>query len=503
MTFSSIYSILCKKTFAKYMNYSGFNVYEKSIHRIQVGGETSEIFMAYNDTEDFLVIKGPDCGFDGEKTADGKLIAALNHMNANILRKHFAFTNPGRVLQKDRSFGLGDRLGIAAPGYIKLFECCDAFPVLVQQSIRELNLTNRSYEEVLDAASFAVFREDFQKTWGADGDHLKTFKDAEYALSLGFSMITLDCSDHIKTDIGESGTLPLLEKYKNKYLGKQFDIGEGIKLGFTEAELREIPTIYGEAISFIVEMYNRFLKDNKYNADFEISIDETISPTTPLQHYFVARELLDNGVSFATIAPRFCGEFEKGIDYIGNLSQFEKEIKIHAAIARHFNYKLSIHSGSDKFSVFPVIGKETRGVFHIKTSGTNWLEAMRVIALTEPPLYREIHKYALSVFEEAKKYYRVSANTKNIPQVDSLSDEELPSLFDRNDSRQLIHITYGFILNKKNDDGSFAFKNRLYKIWRQKKEIYAKMLERNIVNHLEQLGIGKTKNTQGEKNDKC
>jgi hypothetical protein len=258
--------------------------------------------------------------------------------------------------------------------------------------------------------------------------------------------------------------------------------------------LKTRAAIYGEAIDFASDMYNRFLKGGRYEADFEISIDETGTPTTPLQHFFVAKELIDAGVLFATMAPRFCGEFQKGIDYIGDLAQFENEINIHAIIARHFKYKLSIHSGSDKFSVFPAIGRESRGVFHIKTSGTNWLEAMRVTAQVDPALYREIHKYALSVFAEARMNYHVNADISKIPDVDYLPDGELPKLFEDNHVRQLIHITYGSILNKKEDGGVFAFKDRLYDLWRRWDDVYTLALEQHIGKHLDLLGIPKALN---------
>jgi hypothetical protein len=384
---------------------------------------------------------------------------------------------------------VGDRLGIATPGHIKVFENRDVYPIFAQQSIRELNLTNRTYEDVLDAASFAVFRENFTRGFGADGDHLKTVKDVEYALSLGFSMITLDCSDHIRNDVTDENAPPVPRAYADKYLNKSFDIGEGITLSFDERELKKIAAIYGEALGFAVDMYNRFLKNGKYEADFEISIDETAAITTPLQHFFVAKELTDAGVSFATIAPRFCGEFQKGIDYIGDLAQFEKEIRVHAVIARHFGYKLSIHSGSDKFSVFPAIGRETRGVFHVKTAGTNWLEAVRVVAEVDPALYREVHKYALTAFAEASKYYHVTTDLSKIPAVDTVKDGDLPKLFENNDSRQLIHITYGLILSKKNADGSFTYRDRLYKLWHDHEAEYTGALVRHIGKHLDLLGV--------------
>jgi len=476
------------------MNYSGFDVYEKSRHKVQVDGCEIEIFMAKGDPlggGDFLVIEKKIPGFSGEELADGRFKAPLVHDNANMLRKLLPFTAPAPVLRKDRSFGLGDRLGVATPGHIRLFEHYDAYPVFAQQSIRELNLTNRSYGDVLDAATFAVFRENFKKEWGADGDHLKTPQDVEYALGLGFTMITLDCSEHIKGNVTEVNAPPLPEKHKAKYLGKQFDIGEGVVLSFSESELRIIAAIYSDAIDFAANMYNLFLKDGKYNADFEISIDETATPTTPLQHYFVANELIDAGVSFATIAPRFCGEFQKGIDYVGDLAQFESEIKTHAVIARHFKYKLSIHSGSDKFSVFPSIGRECQGIFHVKTAGTNWLEAMCVIAQTDPALYRDVHKYALKAFDEASKYYHVTTDLAKIPNVDAVSDSDLPKLFENNDARQLIHITYGLILDRKNPDGTFTFKDRLYQNWKRNEDAYAQALGRHIGKHLDLLGVKK------------
>ncbi|MDR1654827.1 MAG: tagaturonate epimerase family protein [Treponema sp.] len=467
-------------------------VFERSIRDYGSG----RVFMARDGNED-LIIADHVSGFCGRDLEEGVIAAALNHENACVLRRLFPFTAPGRVLGKERSFGLGDRLGIATAAHIKVFEKYDAFPVFAQQSIRELNLTGRTYEEVLDAASFAVFKAGFTKTWGADGDHLKTPEDIEYALSLGYSMITLDCSDYIKS-FTEEAAPPLNAAYKEKYLGKNFDIDseQGITIVFSEDDLKGIAGVYGEAINFTIEMYNRFLKGGKHESDLEIpdlevSIDETSKPTSPQAHYFVARELRDAKVDFKTLAPRFCGEFQKGIDYIGDLNQFKKEIKIHAAIARHFKYKLSIHSGSDKFSVFPAIAKETRCSFHTKTAGTNWLAAMKLVAQKDPALYREIHRFALSVFDEAKKYYHVTSDLSKIPSLDSLEDSSLPALFDNDAARQLIHISYGLILSSKNSDGVFMYRERLYKLWNKYAEDYEAALEEHIGKHLDLLGVPK------------
>ena len=231
---------------------------------------------------------------------------------------------------------------------------------------------------------------------------------------------------------------------------------EGYHLVFSDMAFKRMCLIYDRAIDYAAEIYRRFFINSR-PCDFEVSIDETATPTSPAQHFFVASELTARGIRPASIAPRFCGEFQKGIDYIGDLLQFEEEFAMHAAIARHFGYKLSIHSGSDKFSIFPIVGKYTRGHFHVKTTGTSWLVAMRIIAVHEPVLYREIHAYALSVFTEARRYYQVTADLNRIPPITSLPDDQLPDLFLQGDARQLIYITYGSILSAANPDGSPPF----------------------------------------------
>lgn len=471
----------CKQKLAEL----GYTPYPKSRHT----AGAAAVCMARGKDADMLVVVGENPGFSG-KEQNGVFLAPLTHDNANLLRKLFPFCAPKNVLTGVRTVGVGDRLGIATPGHLRVFEKYDAVPVLAQQSIRELNLTNRTYEDVLDSASFAVYREDFQKGYGADGDHLKTDDEVEYALRCGYTMITLDCSEHIKNNIGGMTVSEVNAAYKPDaklealYMGKTFAV-EDQTVAFPEEEFRRTCLIYGEALDFAAGIYERHIRGKA--VDFEISIDETMTPTTPAQHYFVACELIRRGVKVATVAPRFCGEFQKGIDYIGDLKQFEAEMRVHAAIARHFGYKLSIHSGSDKFSVFPIIGRLTQGNFHVKTAGTNWLEAMRVVAMTDPALYRAVHAFALTAFHEATKYYHVTTDLTKIPALDTLRDDQLEGLFEMNDARQLIHITYGLILNAKAADGSFLFKDKLYKLWREKDEVYAARLEKHIGKHLELL----------------
>ncbi len=457
-------------------------VYPRSEHRLNHG----TVCMVRREDADYLQVSGANPGFSGE-LSDGAFLAPLTHENAEVLRAVFPFTAPKPVLRERRTFGVGDRLGIATPGHLRVFEATDALPVLAQQSIRELNLTKRTFADVLDCASFAVFREDFQRGFGADGDHLKTDEEVEYALACGYTMITLDCSEHIRNDVVEwtdeavdAAYCPRAD-WEALYCDKTFAV-EDQHVSFSRRDFRRACLIYGDALDHAARIYETHLRAK--TVDFEISIDETTTPTTPAQHYFVASELLRRGVRFATIAPRFCGEFQKGIDYIGDLNQFEAELRVHAAIARSLGYKLSIHSGSDKFSVFPLIGRLTRGNFHVKTAGTNWLEAMRVVAMTEPALYREVHAFALRSFEEAKRYYHVTTDLAKIPALDTLTNAELPNLFEQNDARQLIHITYGLILNAADEHGANLWKQRLYRCWREHDGLYYDRLEAHIGRHL-------------------
>lgn len=485
--------IQIEKAIAKRYDISEAPLYQKSVN--EINGIT--IFMLNAGKTDVLIAVGGECGLHGEcciaASGEQYCLAPLCHENAKVLRKLFPFTAPISVLSSERTVGVGDRLGVACPGHIRVFERYDAIPIFAQQSIRELTLSDRNYDEVLDCVTFSVYREGFLKGFGADGDHLKTPKEVEYAINCGYTMITLDCSEHIPNNIEEMTQAKIDNIYSSdkvleeRYIDKHFFIEDGVELVFSEDEFKKMVCIYGKSIEFVSKIYKSYIKKENGKLDFEVSIDETSTSTTPLQHFFVANELIHRGVCFATLAPRFCGEFQKGIDYIGDIDQFAKELTVHAAIARHFGYKISVHSGSDKFSVFPAIGELTNGRFHLKTAGTNWLEAMKLVAMKDPFLYREIHQFALDAFNEAKQYYHVTTDITKIPDISKLADFELPQLFTQNDARQLIHITYGPILTKKDSQGRFVFRDRLYDLWRRYAENYAVLLDNHIGRHLELL----------------
>ncbi|MGI6180481.1 MAG: tagaturonate epimerase family protein [Agathobaculum sp.] len=463
------------------------SVYPESCFEVSGGELCIADFGAY----DALLFWGENCPFAAAESAlmDGLPLAkvALDHDCAAVLHRLLPFTAPKPVLSRERTFGMGDRLGIATLGHIRAAKKFDIYPVFAQQSMRELTLMCKTYDDVIDRVTFQVLQAGFTKGYGADGDHLKTLEEVNGAIASGCTMITLDCSEHIRGEgaamdaAALSAACPLSAELEQRYLGQTFAVG-GTQIAFTREDLQRCVIIYGEAIGFAKKIYDCCIAGKE--VELEISIDETATPTTPAQHFFAANELTLAGVQFITMAPRFCGEFQKGIDYIGDLEQFDREFAQHVAIAEHFGYKISVHSGSDKFSVYPSVGRMTHGRFHVKTSGTSWLEAVRLVAQADPALFRELYQYALGVFEEARAYYHVSAELEQMPPIDGYTDDRLTDLLELPASRQLMHITYGKIMNEVNPDGSLRFKNRLYDLLREHREEYTAMLEKHMEHHL-------------------
>ncbi len=425
------------------------------------------------------------------------LFCPMDHKNALNLRKLLPYTAPSPLHDKNITFGVGDRLGIANPGHLRLFKEYDANPVLAQQSVRELNLTGRNYEDVLDSASWAVFLERYEEPWGADGDHLKTEDWVKKALSLGFTMLTADVSDYIKgeyetcdTDKLEDDYSKLDKKYieeiEKEYLSMEFKLESGEILKFDKEQLMRVVLIYSEAVEHALRLYKTAVETRgEEGFDFELSIDETQTPTTPQAHLFIAKEAQKRGIKIASLAPRFIGEFQKAIDYKGDVDKFETAFRKHCEIAEKLGYRISIHSGSDKFSVFPSIGKLSHGRFHIKTAGTNWLEALRVIAVEEPTLFRRLYKYAKDTYKKAREYYHVTPNLGNLPNIDLLVDSQLVNILENPDARQVLHITYGEMLSDS------TIKDEIYSALFKHLEEYWENLEKHIGRHLKLLGVSR------------
>lgn len=440
--------------------------------------------------------KGAPKPFSGTKLKldSGEIsFCPLSPENAAALRDVLPFTVPSPLSSRDLTFGTGDRLGTANPGHIRAFKRYWASPVLAQQSVRELTLTNRTYPDVLNAAVWAVFREGYDGAWGADGDHLKTEEWVKTALSAGYTMITADVSDFIRGEWALKSAAEVEEAYgrldagyragvEGRYgsLTVALDSGEAVRFG--PEDLHRTVLIYREAVDHATRLFTAGMEVRSAAFDFELSIDETATPTTAQAHVFMAKETGLRGVRVTSVAPRFVGEFQKAVDYSGDLRAFEASFAVHAAVARAMGHRISVHSGSDKFSVFPAIGRLTRGRFHIKTAGTSWLEALRVIAEADGRLFRSLYAHALKTYPSARKLYHVTPDMSLLPDPKKASERDLAAALDQPDARQVLHITYGEMLGVPELHAS------IYGTLRNKRDDYERFLADHIGRHLKLLG---------------
>jgi len=402
-----------------------------------------------------LLVNGEAADFSGTSHS-GSVICPLTMENARALARQFPWLTPQRIPEAKPSFGFGDRLGLATPGHVRSLSGYDVFPIFAQQSVRENERTGRSFAEVLTDAIFGVFREGYELGFGADADHLKDSKDAEEAANAGFTFFTCDPGDDVQEaetltqeELGAAfAALEDAEDWRSRYLDRTFQIGDDLFLRFGEEDLYRAAVKYGRAIEHAVNMYSGLSELLPDGFDYEISVDETESPTTPLEHLFVAVELRHQGVEFVSLAPRFVGAMEKGVDWRGDLDQFKADLLSHAAIARCVGgYRLSLHSGSDKFSLYALLAEATDGYCHVKTAGTSYLVALEVLAHKDPGLFREIAVFSLAAFAEDKATYHISADVSKITAIESVADDELPQFVQTHDSRQVLHVAYGSVLN--------------------------------------------------------
>ena len=478
-----------------WMEGEGCRIYRRSL-RVREG---TLYFIASNGSSKHLYALGGSVprGLEGPAISTGRLRmlrAELSTGNAAALHELFPYTAPVSLRDRTTTIGCGDRLGLATPGHLRALAGRQAAPVLAQQSVRELTLTQRSFPGVVADASFLVFQEGYEGGYGADGDHLKNLRDIDSALDAGMPMITLDLTEVMSPEPAawtparvDQAFASLAEELKAvtsaRYEGKRFELeGTSVEIGATEA--RRCALMYGRAVEFAAEV-DRHLRTRRGAAyDLEISIDETTAPTLPAHHLYIASELQRRGVAVTSMAPRFVGEFQKGIDYIGDLRAFEEQFKVHCAISRsRGGYKVSIHSGSDKFSVYPAIGRHTGMRLHLKTAGTSWLEAVRVAARLDPALFRRMLAAAVDGFAEASRLYHVAADPARVPAPQSIPDAGLEACLEEPNARQVLHIAYGRLL------GDPGMRSEIYRFLAEHEEEHYTAVERHIGRHVRLLGV--------------
>ncbi len=477
----------------------GLSVFSRSTVEMDGAG----LFLARRDDHTRLLgVLGDSTGFSGEfHEPSGSLLCPLTAANAAALRARLPWLRP-TPLGLRTSAGFGDRLGLATPGHIRAIRRVPGgtdriAPIFAQQSVRENARTGRSPQQVLDDATWGIFQEGWRHPWGADADHLKTTADADAFAAAGFTLFTIDPGDHVVDDLDPAAleetvqALPWDElqdtprDLEHRYLVLPFEI-EAHRIAFEREQLRRAAAKYGRAVAHTAAMY-RHISSRMAGRPFEleVSVDETSSPTTVAEHLYIAVELRRLGVRWISLAPRFVGSFEKGVDYIGDLELFADDFAGHAAVARQLGpYKLSLHSGSDKFSLYPIAARLTRGgaartpgpLVHVKTAGTSYLEALRAVARLEVDLFREIVAFSRDRYATDRATYHVSAELARVAAPDDLVDDELPALLEQFDARQVLHVTFGSVLER--------FGDRLLTALAAHEALYCEVLEAHFERHL-------------------
>ena len=371
------------------------------------------------------------------------------------------------------SFGFGDRIGLATPGHVVALSRAGSgiAPIFPQQSIREMTRTGRTPLGVMTDALTAARQLGYSGPIGADADHLKTTADIDATVGAGFTFFTLDPSAFVDPRADDYDEATLRAKFAtvepelgwmSAYRGRTVRLDSGTTITIDETAWLRAAVKYGRALNHacgLARHLEAVHQSLRRDYEVELSVDETDQPTTLAEHYLIADHCLSAGMKLVSLAPRFVGDLEKGVDYKGNLAELAASLADHAALAASLGpYKLSLHSGSDKLSIYPLLARATRGRWHVKTAGTSYLEALRVVALRNPTLFRAILRFARAHYDRDKATYHVSATVAGAPPADLASMDELIRRYLGHWSevpdghgftepgRQILHCTFGSTL---------------------------------------------------------
>lgn len=424
---------------------------------------------------------------------------ALTPANSRVLRNALPWLKPVPI-GLNASAGLGDRLGLATPGHVRAVRSVTSgriVPIFAQQSIREMERTGRDPDDVMNDATWGAFQAGWRDRVGADADHLKTTHDIDLCAEAGFTFFTIDPGAYVDNDANGAEPTAIEQKVEalpwseletsrsdteKTYSGSKFDFEpitplERCHLIMEREYIMRAAAKYGRAVAHVAKM-SRHLASKGVQHELEISVDETETPTSFAEHIYVAGELKRLGVRWVSLAPRYVGRFEKGVDYIGELELVARHLAGHAAIARALGpYKLSLHSGSDKFSIYPLMHNACGSLVHLKTAGTSYVEALRVIAGVDAHFFRDICRFAVARYPEDKATYHVSADPGKVPDFDAVPEGRLAGLLDDFNARQILHVTFGSVLRKCG--------NELKAALHAHEESYYETLERHFHRHLE------------------
>jgi tagaturonate epimerase len=369
------------------------------------------------------------------------------------------------------SFGVGDRFAHQAKAQLRACmqaaaQGVDVIPVW-NKSYREHSTVGSAPPSVYAAAEAAVRELDWTKPFHVDADHIRLeIVDAFIATS---DFYTLDVADAIGQPAEPEDVQAFVARHP-ELIGRLEIPGIGAPFETTRAGIERIANKFLNAVQEAGRLY-RHIAGQKGAGKFitEVSMDETDSPQTPPELLVILAAIADEKIPAQTVAPKFTGRFNKGVDYVGDVAQFEKEFNEDLAVIAYAvskydlpaNLKLSVHSGSDKFSIYAPIRralKRTGAGIHVKTAGTNWLE--EVIGLAESggeglKLAKEIYGKALDDIDALSAPYAtvIDIDHAKLPskeEVAGWSSEQFVNALRHDPTneqynphlRQLLHVGY-------------------------------------------------------------
>ncbi len=369
------------------------------------------------------------------------------------------------------SIGIGDRFAHQAVPQLRAIARANESGLNISpvwnKSNREHIYVGSQPPQVREKADAAVAELNFKGNYFVDADHINLSTVAPFVLIADF--FTLDVAAFIGQASDEAAVSAFINGCQ-KYLGQLHIPGIDHAFEISEELLRTVAGKFLAATHQAAEIY-KYLADKKGVDKFvtEVSMDEVEQPQSPVELFFILKMLADQKVPVQTIAPKFTGRFNKGVDYQGNLDQFAKEFEEDILVidfaVKEFGLpeelKLSVHSGSDKFSIYPIISgtikKHDKGL-HLKTAGTTWLEEVIGLALAGGEaleVAKKIYEGASQHREELCAPYAdvIDIDPSQLPSVEEVQSwsgekyantlRHIPGHPDYNPNfRQLIHVAY-------------------------------------------------------------
>jgi hypothetical protein len=324
------------------------------------------------------------------------------------------------ILEK-YSLGIGDRFGMEGVAQLRALQAAKEQGVLVvpvwNKSNREHTIIGTKPQDTLRAVTAAVATASWTDPFYLDADHIGLATLDGFVGACNF--FTLDVADMIGQASAPADATRFLAAMAG-FKGTLRIPGMGAPVIVDDALLESVARKYLRAVTEAGRIY-RTIASRVSEQTFvaEMSLDEADLPQTPAELFFILAAVAREGIPLQTIAPKFTGDFLKGIDYVGDPGTFERDFRDDLAVVRHAighfglpgNLKLSVHTGSDKFSLYPIMHKailDHDAGLHLKTAGTTWLEELIGIAGTGGDglaFVQELYGLALARYDELLKPY--------------------------------------------------------------------------------------------------